>query len=98
MIALTPRHVRTGSRVRAHLAALLGRSEPIDLVEQRFNFLPRRFRWRGDLRRVRAVARVWERPRGALRPPRRYFEVICGQGGRFILFQDLHVGTWHVSM
>ena len=87
-----------GGRVWAMLAELFERAEPIELFEQRFNFLPRSFRWRGDLRRVRAVVRVWELPGVGMRPARRYFEVLCGQGGSYILFQDLHIGTWHVSL
>ena len=91
-------HARFGERVWAILAELLGRTEPIELIEQRFSFLPRSFRWRGDLRRVRAVVRVWEQPQIGMRPARRYFEVICGQGGSYTLFQDLQIGTWHVSL
>ena len=81
----------------AQVAGLVGRAEPVELVEQRYNFLPHSFRWRGDLRRVRVVARVWEQPGWALRAPRRYFEVICGRGGSYVLFQDLQLGTWHMS-
>ena len=84
--------------VRARLAELTSRVEPVDLLEQRFNFLPRSFRWRGDLWRVRAIVRVWEQPRAGLRPARRYFEVTCGPGSCHILFQDLQIGTWHVSL
>ena len=50
------------------------------------------------MRRVRVVARVWERPADGVRPARRYFEVICGQGHSFVLFQDVQVGTWHMSV
>ena len=60
--ASTPAGTGVFARGWAWLAALWQRSEPIDVVEQRFNFLPDRFRWRGDTRRVRAVTRVWERP------------------------------------
>ena len=81
-----------GGRALARVAALFQRAEPVDLVEQRYNFLPQRFRWRGDLRRVRTVARVWEQP------ARRYFEVTCCQGRSYVLFQDLRVGTWHMSL
>ena len=86
------------ARVRACLAELTGRVEPVDLLDQRFNFLPRSFRWRGDLWRVRSIVRVWEQPCGGLRPARRYFEVTCGPGSCHILFQDLRIGTWHVSL
>jgi hypothetical protein len=78
--------------------ALVRRVEPVDLVEQRYNFLPHSFRWRGAMRRVRRVARVWEQQGSAARSPRRYFEVTCGGGGSYVLFQDLRVGTWHMSM
>ena len=84
--------------VRACLEDLTSRVEPVDLLDQRFNFLPRSFRWRGDLWRVRAIVRVWEQPRAGWRPARRYFEVTCGPGSCHILFQDLRVGTWHVSL
>ena len=84
--------------VRARLAELTGRVEPVDLLDQRFNFLPRSFRWRGDLWRVRSIERVWEQSRGGRRPARRYFEVTCGPGNCHILFQDLRIGTWHVSL
>jgi hypothetical protein len=87
-----------GGRAWLLLRGLLQRAEPIELVARQFNFLPHRFRWRGDLWRVRAVARVWEQPRSGARPPRRYFEVICGHGGSYVLFQDLQVGTWHMSL
>ena len=86
------------SWVRACLAELTNRAEPIDLLDQRFNFLPRSFRWRGDLWRVRSIVRVWEQPRAGWRPSRRYFEVTCGPGSCHILFQDLGIGTWHVSL
>ena len=84
--------------VRTHLAELTSRVEPIDLLDQRFNFLPRSFRWRGDLWRVRSIVRVWEQPGAGWRPSRRYFEVTCGPGNCHILFQDLRIGTWHVSL
>jgi hypothetical protein len=86
------------SRTWAALVEFLNRVEPVELLDQRFNFLPRSFRWRGDLWRVRAVVQVWEQPSVGLRPSRRYFEVLCGQGGSCVLFQDLHLGTWYVSL
>jgi hypothetical protein len=95
---VVPRHARLSERVWATLAELFRRAEPIELIEQRFSFLPRSFLWRGDLRRVRAVVRVWEQPKIGMRPARRYFEVICGQDGSYTLFQNLQIGTWHVSL
>ena len=86
------------SRAWAALVEFLNRAEPVELLDQRFNFLPRSFRWRGDLWRVRVVVRVWEQPPVGLQPSRRYFEVLCGQDGSCVLFQDLHLGTWYLSM
>jgi hypothetical protein len=86
------------TRMGALLSGLVRHVEPVALVEQRFNFLPRSFRWRGDLWRVRVVAQVWEQPRAGWRSPRRYFEVVCHDDRTYILFQDLHIGTWHVSV
>lgn len=77
---------------------LFVRAEPIEVLDQRFNFLPHCFRWRGNMWRVRSVARVWEQPQSALQPPRRYYEVICGQGLRYVVFQDVRIGTWHMSL
>lgn len=85
--------VRFGT-LRATLAALLGRGEPVELVERRFNFLPQRFRWRGDLLQVRRVVAI--RDRAAPGAPRRYFEVVCQDGATYVLFQDLRIGTWHM--
>src|SRR5690348_15493325 len=96
--ALAPMQPGIFGRVLMMLSSFFVRIEPVELVDQRFNFLPHRFRWRGDLRSVRAVARSWELPQTGLSPARRYFEVICGQGTRYILFQDIQIGTWHVSL
>ena len=84
--------------LRACLEEVSRRVEPVDLLDQRFNFLPRSFRWRGDLWRVRSIERVWEQPCARWRPSRRYFEVTCGPGSCHVLFQDLRIGTWHVSL
>lgn len=66
--------------------------EPVQLIEQRFNFLPLTFRWRGALWRVRSIVSVQDR--GA----RRYFRVICQDDSRYMLFQNLRLGTWHVRV
>ncbi len=96
--ALAPKQPGLIDRVFATLSSLAMRGEPIEVIDQRFNFLPHRFRWRGDMRRVRAVAQVWEQPGAAWRPARRYFEVICGQDKRYVLFQDVQLGTWHMNV
>lgn len=96
--AAAPARASALDRAWAWLVAFWQPAEPIEVVDQRFNFLPHRFRWRGDMRRVRVVARVWEQPADGVRPARRYFEVICGQGHSFVLFQDVQIGTWHMSV
>lgn len=90
-----PRRSGFGDRAWAAVAGLFERPEPVELIEQRFHFLPQRFRWRGDLRRVRAIALVWERSGTRRHAPRRYFRVICHDGRGVTLFQDLRIGTWH---
>lgn len=80
---------------RSWLSAL-GRArseEPVELCEQRFGFIPARFRHRGELRHVRRVERSWDK---AGRAPRRYFAVCCADGSTRTLFQDLLAGTWHM--
>ena len=96
--ARAPRRIGSGSRAWSALGALFRRPEPVEMVEQRFNFLPRCFRWRGDLWRVRSIVRVWDRPSTALLPPRRYFEVSCGQRDNYVLVQDLRIGVWYLSL
>lgn len=93
---VAPRHAWPTGRVWEVIAALFERPEPVELTEQRFQFLPQRFRWRGDLRRVRAITQIWERSGTRRRAPRRYFRVICQDGCGMTLFQDLQLGTWHV--
>ncbi len=67
--------------------------EPVELCEQRFGFLPARFRHRGELRQVRRLERSWDKTGPA---PRRYFAVRCADGTGWTLFQDLRAGTWHL--
>ena len=93
-----PRRAAFGQRAWAMISAFFERREPVELTEQRFHFLPQRFRWRGDLRRVRAVDQVWERTGTRWRAPRRYFRLICCDGCGVTLFQDLHIGTWHIVL
>jgi hypothetical protein len=77
--------------------AVTARPEPVDLIEQRFNFLPYAFRRRGAVRRVRTIVKIWDHGRIGRRPPRRYFHITCQGGDGYVLFQDLHMGTWHLS-
>ena len=84
-----------------HLLTLLDtfrqRAEPIELVEQQFNYLPRTFRWHGRLWRVQQILNIHEQ-RVNEREGRRYFQVLCQDYHSYLLYQDLHIGTWHVSM
>jgi hypothetical protein len=71
--------------------------EAIEMLEQRFKYLPKLFRWRGRYYEVDAVDRCWtlERQRKRQRLERRYFRVQCGEG-TFELYQDLVTATWHL--
>lgn len=71
--------------------------EPVEMIERRFQFLPRLFRWQGRRYRVEAVLKCWTvaRWRGARRIERRFFQVQCAEGS-LELFQDLRTGTWHL--
>ena len=71
--------------------------EAVELLEQRFNYLPQLFRWRGRYYEVDAVERCWTVTRRRRRHhlQRRYFQVQCGDG-TFELYQDLVAGTWRL--
>lgn len=77
----------TSRRLRSHAA-------PIQLLAQRYNFLPARFRHQGEVHRVAQVERMWEEQ---ARGGRRYFTVRCADARRCTLFQELRAGTWHVQ-
>lgn len=86
----------TGSLTNRLFARLFGQPDPVAVVEQRYNFLPARFRWSGQIWRVRRVVRVWDTAATALAPPRRFFAVLCHDGGERTLVQDLRIGAWFV--
>jgi len=67
--------------------------EAVELVEQRFQCLPRVFRWRGRRYNVEAVQRCWtaSRRRWRGRVERRFFQVQCAEGSF-----DLKTGAWHL--
>ncbi len=71
--------------------------EAIELLERRFQYFPRLFRWRGRRYQVEAVERCWtvSRRRWGRRVERRFFLVQCADG-TFELFQDLRANTWHL--
>ena len=71
--------------------------ETIEMVQKRFQYFPRAFRWRGRRYDVDAVEHSWTvigsgwRRRAA----RHFFQVRCGEG-TFELYQDLQSGAWHL--
>jgi hypothetical protein len=71
--------------------------EAVDMVEQRFGYLPDTFRWRGHDYEVEAVERSWTVSRPGWKRPkdRRYFQVRCWEG-TFELCQNLGSGAWHL--
>ncbi len=71
--------------------------EPIEMVQRRFQYFPRVFRWRGRRFRVEAVQRCWTVVRRGWRrrAERHYFHVRCTEGD-FELYQDIKTATWHV--
>ena len=71
--------------------------EPVDMIERRFQFLPRVFRWQGRRYDVEAVLQCWavSRWRWRGRVERRFFQVQCAEGS-MELHQDLRNGTWHL--
>lgn len=89
---------RAGAWLNTVLAQVFARPTPIELIEQHCNFLPARFRWAGELRRVRGVTQVWDEAGTVLLPPRRYFQVCCDDGGERVLFQDLRLGMWYLHV
>ncbi len=71
--------------------------EPIDLLQRRFQYFPRIFRWRGQRYEVDAVERCWTVVRRGWRrqAQRHYFSVRCTEG-EFELYQDIRTGLWHL--
>ncbi|MBN1660475.1 MAG: hypothetical protein JXA93_18900 [Anaerolineae bacterium] len=72
--------------------------EPVEMEQRRFCYFPHVFRWRGRRFEIDAVESSWLAPR---RPwqrvsDRRFFR-ICGRDGRFEIYHDLTVGTWHLK-
>lgn len=86
----------TGSVVAQLVARLFARPEPVAVVEQRYGFLPARFRWSGEIWRVRRVVHMWDTAETMFAPPRRFFAVLCQDGGERTLVQDLRIGAWFV--
>jgi hypothetical protein len=70
------------------------RAEAVEMIAERYRFLPHLFRWRGWCYEVEEVERCWTmvRRRGA----ERRFQVRCPDGS-FELRQDLSTGAWSLG-
>ena len=71
--------------------------EPVEMVQRRFQYFPRLFRWRGQRFHVESIQRVWTvRARHWPRHGgRHFFQVEC-TAGDFELFQDVQTGIWYL--
>lgn len=71
--------------------------EAIEILERRFQYFPRAFRWRGRRHDVEAVEECWtvSRQGWRRRVERHFFRVQCAEG-TFELYQDLEANTWHL--
>jgi hypothetical protein len=71
-----------------------GTREAVEILERRFGYFPRRFRWRGTTYEVVAVERCWTSLR---HNPRLCFRVRCREG-LFELSQDVRLNRWEVAL
>jgi hypothetical protein len=72
--------------------------EPIALLELRYNYQPRAFRWRGMTHAIYQVERRWAEVALPWRPAQRqYWRVRCQDGRRYDIYQDLRANTWHLA-
>jgi hypothetical protein len=75
--------------------------ESIEMLNRKFRYLPRTFRWRGQRYEVKSVERCWTVSRWTpwlglrRRVERHYFRVQCLEGV-FDLYQDIRSGAWYV--
>jgi hypothetical protein len=69
-----------------------GRREAIEMLERRFGYFPKRFRWHGRIYEVLAVDRCWTSVRNK---PGLCFRVQCHEG-TFELSQDVRLNKWEV--
>jgi len=70
--------------------------ESVNMVERRFQYFPKVFRWRGRRFQAESVERTWiSCGRLQSRAARRFFLVRCREGA-FELFQDLESGHWYL--
>ena len=71
--------------------------EAVEMIDRRFRYFPRVFRWRGHRYTVEAVERCWTVSRSGWkrRIERHYFLARCGEDA-FELYQDVETGLWHL--
>jgi hypothetical protein len=70
-----------------------GSREAVEMLEKRFGYFPKRFRWHGKIYDVEAVERCWT---GVRSNPRLSFRVRCREGS-FELSQDVRLNKWEVT-
>ena len=71
--------------------------EPIYLCEKRYNYLPLRFMYRGQERRVRRVEKSWGEAATWRTPPRRFFRVRCQDDEIVHLIHDVRLDAWYLE-
>ncbi len=71
--------------------------EAVEMVQRRYGYFPRAFRWRGQRYDVEAVERCWTVNRRGWRGrvQRHFFHVRCAEGD-FEVYQDVRTGAWHL--
>jgi hypothetical protein len=68
--------------------------ESIEMIEKRFGYFPKQFRWHGRLYDVEVVERCWTSVRSH---PRLCFRVRCRERS-FELSQDVRLNRWEVTL
>jgi hypothetical protein len=73
-------------------------NEAIEILRKRHRYFPSVFRWRGRRYFVQQVEECWTVSRQGWRGrvDRHFFRVSCNEG-RFELYQDLRLNTWHLG-
>jgi hypothetical protein len=71
--------------------------EAIEMVQRRFQYFPRVFRWRGHRYDVDVIEQCWTVSRRAWwrRVERHFFRLRCAEG-TFEIYQDVRTNTWHL--
>ena len=71
--------------------------EPIAVNEKRYNYLPMRFTYRGEERRVRRVESVSDQRATWRKAPRRIYRVRCKDDQLFDLIHDVRLDAWYLE-